>query len=93
VIEALRERFLDRLIESARRRLEHARALEEAGDDRSLDGVANELHGLGGEASMLELTEIALMARSCEAAARQRDRDAVRRGLESLRAATEGLKA
>lgn len=92
MIESLRSRFLGRFIESARQRLDRALELEAGGEKSALGGVANELHGLGGEASMLELSEISGLARLCEKAARHGDRDAVRRGLEGLRMATEALE-
>ncbi len=93
MIEGLRARFLGRFVESARRRLDHARSLEEGAGEGALGGIAHELHGLAGEASMLELSELGGMARACERAAREGDREAVRRGLEGLRAATETLAA
>jgi HPt (histidine-containing phosphotransfer) domain-containing protein len=92
MIESLRSRFLSRFLESARQRLDRARALEAGGEEGALGNVADELHGLGGEASMLELTEISRIARSCEKAARSGDRNAVRQGLEGLRMATEALE-
>jgi HPt (histidine-containing phosphotransfer) domain-containing protein len=92
MIDTLRARFLGRFIESARQRLHRARTLEAVRDDATLDGVANELHGLGGEASMLELSEISRLARSCENAARRGDRDSVRQGLQGLQRATEALE-
>jgi HPt (histidine-containing phosphotransfer) domain-containing protein len=89
--EGLRVRFLSRFLESARQRLERARELEAVGEEGALGDVANEMHGLGGEAAMLEFSEISRIAQSCERAARGGDRDAVRRGLEGLRRATEAL--
>lgn len=93
MIEGLRERFLPRFIDSARRKIDRASALEALGAEGALNDAASEMHGLAGEASMLELSEIGLLARSCEAAARQGDRDALRRGLAGLRAASEALAA
>jgi HPt (histidine-containing phosphotransfer) domain-containing protein len=91
MIESLRARFLSRFIESARGRIDRALALEAVGEDDAFGKIANELHGLGGEASMLELSEISGLARSCEKAARHGDRNGVRRGLEGLRMTTEAL--
>ena len=91
MIDGLRARFLSRFLESARTRIERATALEAVGEEGALGGVAHELHSLGGEASMLELSEISHIARSCERAARRGDRDAVRRGLDGLRIAADAL--
>jgi HPt (histidine-containing phosphotransfer) domain-containing protein len=62
----VREQFLPRFVETAHGRLARAKELLAAGDARTL---ARELHALAGEAGMLELLEIARLARNGEAAA------------------------
>jgi HPt (histidine-containing phosphotransfer) domain-containing protein len=67
MIEKLRARYMPRFLDAARLRL--SRAWEHLEHER-LGGVASELHGLAGDAAMLELAEVADAARDGEIAAR-----------------------
>jgi HPt (histidine-containing phosphotransfer) domain-containing protein len=67
LIDDLRSRFLPRFVETAKSRLARARALFDEGE---ADALARELHGLAGEARMLDLRSIVEEASRGEMAAR-----------------------
>ena len=95
-MEHLRARFLPRFLETARQRLERARVLS-APRSREPNKLAMELHALAGEAAMLELGELAQLARTAEAfvtgmAAGEADAEAsFQQSLESLAEAVAAL--
>ncbi len=68
MIADLRERFLPRFIQTARQRVAKARgALDSA---QGMAVAVTEFHALAGEAAILELFDIATLARQGEKAAR-----------------------
>lgn len=69
MMEELRRRFLPRFLDSGRARVRRAREAC-AGGPGALGIAVAELHALAGEASLLELKEIAVLARAGESAAR-----------------------
>ena len=89
MIASVRERFLPRFLESARARMNRARAMLDAGNELSAFG--SEMHALAGEAAILEFTTVAKLAREGEAGARRSDRDACREALSALGPAVESL--
>lgn len=91
-MEGLRERFMSRFLESARRRLDRAEEAHGAATSDALGLIATEMHGMAGEASLLELGAIGQTARACEEAARRGDRAGVDETLRALRAATAALE-
>ena len=66
----LQARFLARFLDTAVKRLARARELA-APQRREMNKLSMELHALAGEASMLDLTELADIARTTEATALQ----------------------
>jgi HPt (histidine-containing phosphotransfer) domain-containing protein len=66
--EALRSRFLPRFLAIAAGRIDRCRQLAERGD---WNGITTELHALAGEAALLELRNIADLAREGERLARK----------------------
>jgi HPt (histidine-containing phosphotransfer) domain-containing protein len=91
MIPSILERFLPRLVETARARLERARAALARADAAALAEVATEMHALAGEAAMLELAEIARIAREAEAAGRRSETELCLRSLAVLGQAVESL--
>jgi HPt (histidine-containing phosphotransfer) domain-containing protein len=67
MFQELRSRFLPKFIQSGRERVR--RALEACAAGR-FELVAAEVHALSGEAALLELREIVLLARTAESQAR-----------------------
>jgi HPt (histidine-containing phosphotransfer) domain-containing protein len=65
---AIRSRFLPRFLAIAAGRIERCSKLAERGD---WNGITTELHALAGEAALLELRNIADLAREGERLARQ----------------------
>jgi HPt (histidine-containing phosphotransfer) domain-containing protein len=63
VIDDLRAKFLPRFLDSAQNRLIRARGGLDRGDRTA---VLHELHALAGEAGILELTDVARLARGAE---------------------------
>jgi HPt (histidine-containing phosphotransfer) domain-containing protein len=96
VIEDLRQRFLPRFVQSGRERA--ARALEALETAQGSAVAAAELHALAGEAAILELSDIAGLAREGEKAARsapatapREKREECARLLRRIAAAVEAL--
>jgi HPt (histidine-containing phosphotransfer) domain-containing protein len=71
MIEEIRARFLPRFLDTARGRL--ARARDAVANPKAAEPatVAHEIHALAGEAALLELEEVARLARGAEQAARK----------------------
>jgi HPt (histidine-containing phosphotransfer) domain-containing protein len=67
---AIRSRFLPRFLTIAEGRLQRCTQLAERGD---WNGITSELHALAGEAALLELRDIANLAREGERLARKPD--------------------
>jgi HPt (histidine-containing phosphotransfer) domain-containing protein len=63
MIEEIRRRFLPRFVAGAQGRIDRGRA-SIAADDR--EAAARELHALAGEASLLGLDAVAMLARTSE---------------------------
>jgi HPt (histidine-containing phosphotransfer) domain-containing protein len=69
MIDEIRQRFMQRFMDTAERRL--ARALEHLGAESDPSIVRHELHSLAGEASLLGLPEIAEAAHLAELVAQK----------------------
>ena len=86
MLDELRAKFRPRFLATARARVARARAPE------ADSGVlAAELHSLAGEASLLEFTECATIARAAEKHARAGEVRQCRAMLDPLAAAVEAL--
>jgi hypothetical protein len=70
VIDDIRAQFLPRFVSSARERLERASKLISDGANAAL-AIATDLHTIAGEASILGLDEVAILARDGERAVRR----------------------
>jgi HPt (histidine-containing phosphotransfer) domain-containing protein len=85
---SLHEKFREQFVATATERFQTiTRALEGPQSNAMLDGVASELHTLGGEASLLGALDIADLARHGEEAARERRRADLRAVLDQLEVA------
>jgi HPt (histidine-containing phosphotransfer) domain-containing protein len=84
MIDELRRRFLPRFLEGGRGRLARAESACDGGP-KTLSTAASELHSLAGEAALLELGEIARIARAGEQAARAGHGDPCRGALQLLK--------
>jgi hypothetical protein len=94
VIDELRSRFLRRFVQSGRDRT--ARALDALRSPPGAPVAVYELHALAGEAAILELIDVAALARAGEKAAREATtgpeaREECARLLRSIAAAIEAL--
>jgi HPt (histidine-containing phosphotransfer) domain-containing protein len=86
MLDDLRARFKQRFIDTARARIARTRAA-----DGDLGSAAAEMHGLAGEAALLEYAECARLARAAEGHARAGEGRKCKEALDALAKAVEGL--
>jgi HPt (histidine-containing phosphotransfer) domain-containing protein len=89
MIDDIRARFLPRFAQAAKGRIERARALVASAE---WSGIASELHALAGEAALLEVRDVAGLARQVESLARAaKEPEEIARLLEEIARSVEAL--
>jgi len=86
MLDELRARFKQRFIETARARIARTRSV-----DGDMGTAASEMHGLAGEAALLEYAECAKLARAAEGHARAGEGRKCKEVVDDLEAAVDGL--
>jgi HPt (histidine-containing phosphotransfer) domain-containing protein len=86
MLDELRERFKQRFLDTARARIARTRTA-----DGDMGSAASEMHGLAGEAALLEYVECARLARAAEAHARAGEGRKCKEAIDALATAVEGL--
>jgi hypothetical protein len=86
MLDELRARFKQRFVDTARARIARTR-----GPDADIGSIAAEMHGLAGEAALLEYGECAALARAAEGHARAGEGRRCKEVLDTLAKAVETL--